>query len=159
MREAKKCERERLQAEKRAAGTIRRRRGSCSQAMEAATPPQHQRTPTTAPHLHTLCTPMEAATPPQIQPLQQTIEQGPPTFTNRIANPQFIWAGSTSVNPMSLTSNSPFYYSEALLLHLFLSRSRNLTTPNTNDSISWLGKRLWEVGAGGTDQGTQHHCS
>ena len=64
VRATKKRKRERLQAEKLAAGTTRRRRRSCTDAVEAATPPQRQTTPATAPHLRPSPLPVEATTPP-----------------------------------------------------------------------------------------------
>ena len=72
---------------------------------------------------------------------------------------QFLWAGSSSANPMSLTSNSPFYYNQVLLSHLFPSGSRSLNMNDTNGCISWMDNGLWEVGARGTDHSTQRHCS
>ena len=63
VRAVKKRERERLQAEKLAAGTTRRCRLSCTDAVEAATPPLRQATPATAPHLRPSPLLVEAAIP------------------------------------------------------------------------------------------------
>ena len=93
-----------------------------------------------------------------IQPMQRTPDQGLGAFNGTIPS-QFLWAGSNSVNPMSLTSNSLFYYNQVLLPHLFSSGSRSLNMTDTNGCILRMGNGLWEAGAGGMDQSTQQHCS
>ena len=64
MREANKRERERREAEKKAAGTRRRRQGPDSESVEADTPPRLHSTPTTVPQLSSVAMAIEAATPP-----------------------------------------------------------------------------------------------
>ena len=134
MQEVNRRQHERREAEKRAADTRRRRRGSGSESVEAATPPQLQQMHTTS------------------------AEEGPGAFNGTLPL-QFLWARSSSLNPIALILNSSFYYNQVLLPHLFPSGSQSLNMNDTNGCIPWMGNRLWEVDVRGTDHSTQRHYS
>ena len=117
VQEANKRERERLEVEKKAAGTRRGCRAAGRESMEAATPP------TTAPQVSSTAPSVQATTIAQPQHMHAIpAEQGAAAFNGTLPS-QFLWPGSTSGNPMSQTPNSPFYYNQFLLPHLFPSGS------------------------------------
>ena len=119
VREVKRCERERLQAEKLveklAIGGGRWCRATEGSIANGVAPAQVQLPPITVPPPHA------GATTPDM----------------RFPSPQ-LWAGSAHLNPISFGGNPPYYYNPFVVPHIFLIGSHNINVNEGNGHNPWL---------------------